>query len=548
VFNISGNLFSANGANLNLNKTIGYVYSVGSNWANDPLNPSQVTLASLTALTFQYRFQTGTNGATGIAINPNIYDVAGVSTSVPSSKYTIQRIYSFVSNNVKIQPGQAFYQTLSEAKASIQNEIFVTESSILQNGLLRGFLVLKQGTTSLLNTSDCFFYEASKFGGQQGIGGQSVSSLQNAYDNSLSPEILTDTTRGALSIKRGSAADTDTIYEGLNNAGTVTSSIDGNGLIYSGQATASTPTFFDSAKKLISTTAQLWGTWVQTWASKATPVDADTIGFHDSATTFVGVKSTLLNFWTTYLLPKVQALGYLSGSGLTTNKLLTWNGTALTSVAGMTLSSAWGQLFGSGGTAGSNGYIFTVLDSATTKILFGVKNDNSMAVLSSSSHIFGGASNGETKTATGIVIFDKAGTFSSLIFARATTALSTDYIFSLLNSTDTTYGFRFSNDLVSYWQSVNTTAATKISRWANSANTQVALLQNDGLYLGTGTKSANAAIQVDSTTQGLLPPRMTNLQRTTIAGGTPPVGLIVYCTDATEGLYIYKSTGWTFII
>lgn len=28
---------------------------------------------------------------------------------------------------------------------------------------------------------------------------------------------------------------------------------------------------------------------------------------------------------------------------------------------------------------------------------------------------------------------------------------------------------------------------------------------------------------------------------------TPPVGTIVYCTDATEGLYIYKSTGWTFI-
>jgi hypothetical protein len=39
---------------------------------------------------------------------------------------------------------------------------------------------------------------------------------------------------------------------------------------------------------------------------------------------------------------------------------------------------------------------------------------------------------------------------------------------------------------------------------------------------------------------------MTNAERTAIA--TPAVGLIVYCTDATEGLYIYKSTGWTFII
>jgi hypothetical protein len=65
---------------------------------------------------------------------------------------------------------------------------------------------------------------------------------------------------------------------------------------------------------------------------------------------------------------------------------------------------------------------------------------------------------------------------------------------------------------------------------------------------GTTVNNASAIWEVNSTTQGVLLPRMTNVERTTIAGGTPPVGLIVYCTDATEGLYIYKSTGWTFII
>lgn len=29
---------------------------------------------------------------------------------------------------------------------------------------------------------------------------------------------------------------------------------------------------------------------------------------------------------------------------------------------------------------------------------------------------------------------------------------------------------------------------------------------------------------------------------------TPSVGTIVYCVDEQEGLYIYKSTGWTFIV
>jgi hypothetical protein len=67
-----------------------------------------------------------------------------------------------------------------------------------------------------------------------------------------------------------------------------------------------------------------------------------------------------------------------------------------------------------------------------------------------------------------------------------------------------------------------------------------------GAYINTATPNATAALQVDSTTQGFLPPRMTNAQRTAI--GTPAVGLMVYCTDAVEGLYVYKSTGWTFII
>jgi hypothetical protein len=67
-------------------------------------------------------------------------------------------------------------------------------------------------------------------------------------------------------------------------------------------------------------------------------------------------------------------------------------------------------------------------------------------------------------------------------------------------------------------------------------------IQNGGTY----TDIASARLAVNSTTQGFLPPRMTNAQRLAIA--SPAIGLMVYCTDATEGLYINKSTGWTFII
>ena len=62
------------------------------------------------------------------------------------------------------------------------------------------------------------------------------------------------------------------------------------------------------------------------------------------------------------------------------------------------------------------------------------------------------------------------------------------------------------------------------------------------LTIGTTSPSASALLQMNSTTQGFLPPRMTQAQRTAIA--SPAVGLIVYQTDGTEGAYQYKSTGW----
>jgi len=68
----------------------------------------------------------------------------------------------------------------------------------------------------------------------------------------------------------------------------------------------------------------------------------------------------------------------------------------------------------------------------------------------------------------------------------------------------------------------------------------------DDNIVGTPVVLASSILTLVSTTKGFLPPRMTNAQRTAIS--SPAVGLIVYCTDAVEGLYINKSTGWTFVI
>jgi hypothetical protein len=62
------------------------------------------------------------------------------------------------------------------------------------------------------------------------------------------------------------------------------------------------------------------------------------------------------------------------------------------------------------------------------------------------------------------------------------------------------------------------------------------------LAIGTTTPNASAKLQVDSTSQGFLPPRMTATQRAAIA--SPAEGLIVFQTDGTVGLYVYASAAW----
>ena len=59
--------------------------------------------------------------------------------------------------------------------------------------------------------------------------------------------------------------------------------------------------------------------------------------------------------------------------------------------------------------------------------------------------------------------------------------------------------------------------------------------------INTLTPDASSVLDVQSTTKGLLIPRMSTAQRTTIS--TPAVGLMVYDTT-TQSFWYYKSSGW----
>ncbi len=63
--------------------------------------------------------------------------------------------------------------------------------------------------------------------------------------------------------------------------------------------------------------------------------------------------------------------------------------------------------------------------------------------------------------------------------------------------------------------------------------------------INTNTPDASSALEIESTTGGILIPRLTETQRDAIS--SPATGLMIYQTDQTTGFYFYDGTAWTKI-
>jgi hypothetical protein len=229
-----GILVSANGANLNINTSSGTLWGNGIGWITNQLNPDSVAISGQSPSTFQYRVQTGGTFSNTTTIDVSHYDLNGVVTLVGggSNASTNQRVYMFPTGLVRVQYGQKVYNTLSDAVAGVQTESFVEYPNNRDNGILIGVISVNKNATLLNNTSQTIFTLVSKFGEiLGGTGGLSTTTLQQAYDNSSTPEIVINATLDGLSIKNGTGnADNVTrLFEGLNSSGNATSFIRADG-------------------------------------------------------------------------------------------------------------------------------------------------------------------------------------------------------------------------------------------------------------------------------------------------------------------------------
>ena len=175
IFNCTGNVYYANGANLNLNKTGGSIFARGLNYAKNRKDPNICNVNSFDTigsceLALEYR---GSNGVWGTVLPPPIYEIdpnhyddnSGTLASVPAGKWTVQYIFLYYSDFIITTPvvfGQSYYDTSDGALANLQSTDLANFDT--ENLIFRGYLIVQQGCTELNDPAKAIFRPAGKFG------------------------------------------------------------------------------------------------------------------------------------------------------------------------------------------------------------------------------------------------------------------------------------------------------------------------------------------------------------------------------------------------
>lgn len=216
--NEEGNIYSPNGANLQINKSAGKIFGMGINSA-DYLNPHQLSMPAQTALTFAYRLRGGTQYANTTSIDPNNWDNAGVLTSVPvGNRWTIQRINLFQSGLTRIQYGQTVYTSYNDAVTALPTQSFVTEQNIADNAVFRCYLIVQQGTTNLASAvaaGTALFVPVDKFGNVIGNGSVALTYANIVAALGYTPENVANKSDSYTASSSTTYASTKALVDGL---------------------------------------------------------------------------------------------------------------------------------------------------------------------------------------------------------------------------------------------------------------------------------------------------------------------------------------------
>jgi len=228
-----------------IGNTIGALYASGGTFTENGVNPLQVNQAAGEFHTAQ-RKHVEIDAANSIQTSV-LYHVSGAPVIHDRAVLTIPKFWDNGTDKVALSSGYyASHTLLRSPKAEdlfilvYSNEEYISQNmaenanidfSLFGNQATSGLVpvarfIIKDDSTNIVTIID----ERPSIIDKQ-LSAGNVSDMQQIFDNSESPEIVTDDTRGALSIKRGSTSDTDNIIEGIDGADDVVFSVTGEGAI-----------------------------------------------------------------------------------------------------------------------------------------------------------------------------------------------------------------------------------------------------------------------------------------------------------------------------
>lgn len=221
-FNISGNVVTANGANLSLNRSAGSVFRRGVGYQSDNQQPHTLATSGVTLANLFRATQTAINTTVQTTLDVANYDVGGAITAVGggANTATVQRVYLFPSGLMVVQYGQATYSTLAAAITGIKSEAFVLEPTVLDGSILIAYIAVSRTCTSLQDPSCASIINAARFDAGTGGGSSAVTTLQQAYNNSSQPQVILDSTRLGVQVRDNATPIASTLFAIQNNGGT----------------------------------------------------------------------------------------------------------------------------------------------------------------------------------------------------------------------------------------------------------------------------------------------------------------------------------------
>ncbi len=177
LLNKDGNIYSPNGANLNIDKSSGETLGPGINFQNNKKNPNLTIDLAAVVEAFHYIRQDGSGGFTidpvATVVDPDNYDDgSGALVAVPVGKFTIQYIFwSPTTDETFIVYGQKLFDSLADAKTEI-GILPISPTALVKLTNYRSALVAVAGTTDLSVVADAQLFEILSIsgGGNAGAG------------------------------------------------------------------------------------------------------------------------------------------------------------------------------------------------------------------------------------------------------------------------------------------------------------------------------------------------------------------------------------------